>query len=474
MSLPLIEEISLYNICLMISKKLNINYTQIASSIGCDTRTIARWRTGKVPYKTLSALEYRPLFEIIESACKNNGIDFVSLLTSWYPDLNVYHEKEEIKSVIKFNLDYQINGMKQNAIIPIKESSPNTYHVKEFLESCIQNDKSITSICMAFFSGWDWIKEKEKSLLLEQIDKLGINLRIIVNHHAAINKIAKSMKNPRFKKFYMGYNEAIQQWAKYTAEFNHLEFCISDYPILRKIYIVNYKDGSSEALVRNYAYDFSSDHDLANIHLNNNDYFMNIYKQEFEYLWKNAISFENWLKVLPKQEELFPSGEYLLLYLSHKKERDNDSDFTISALQVGENNNVKLDVNIADKLAPELTLKNPEYSYHGSIKMTRTNIYMTLFDDVSTEQISITICRSPLYEQNRFLGILTGLSPQAQPIACKCACIERSVLPNLNIQVLRQILSNHNKYWRKSLMILEENDINTFYSNSIFLHKSSC
>lgn len=472
MPLHLIKTISLDSICLMIKNKLCINYTQMAAKMGWEAKTISRWRKGEVPYRALSDMQYRPLFDLIESSCKAKGVDFVFLLTSWFPELEAYHDKDELKRIIKNSLDYHINGVEHDSLTDTKENNVIIFHSKEFLESCLTSGKSIDNICMAFHSGWDWLKNKEKNQLLEQLNSQGIKLRVIVNHRAAIRKIAKSMSDPNLEKFYIGFNEGIRQWDKCASALGYLDFRVSDYPILRKVYIINYKDGTSEALVRDYAYDFSTEFDFANIHLTNNNLSLKIFQQEFEFLWKNAMSYTCWAKALPKQEEILSAGEYVLLYLSYGKRSDSSGNaedaFVISALQVGDNNDVRLDVNVADSLSSKLRISNPEYSYEGSIKMTRSNIFMTLFDKSVSEQISISIAR-PLHEQNRFLGIMTGLSPQAQPVAFKCACIGRSVLPKLNIQILKQILRNNNQKWGNSLMVFEERDINLFYSKSILI-----
>ena len=73
----------------------------------------------------------------------------------------------------------------------------------------------------------------------------------------------------------------------------------------------------------------------------------------------------------------------------------------------------------------------------------------------------------PLYDKERFLGIMTALSPNGQPVAFKCVCVSQSILQRLDIQQLKQILSNNNQEWNNTLMILEEKDINNFYSNRI-------
>lgn len=472
MELHLSQVINLESICLMLKNKLSITYKEMADVMGCEPKTLERWRKGLNKYKTLSDMQYKPLFYLIEThGCTDNN-DFVKILISWFPELKEYQDKEKIKSIIKDCLDYNINVVKKSSVNGLNKNENTVSCSKDFLELCLKKEKSIDNICMAFHSGWDWFKDKEKHLLLEQLNELKITLRVIVNHKDAIERIAESMIDPKQEKYYLGFNEGIIQWGKSICFLDHFNFRVSDYPILRKVYIVNYKDGTSEALIRDYAYDFAKDYDFANVHLTDNDFLLKVFQKEFEFLWNNAISYSNWVKFCPKQEEILSSDEYVLLYLSQTKELESPNDidkaFIISALQVTDNNRVRLDVNIADRLTSNLQFNNPEYTYKGSIKMTRNNIFFTLFDESASEQVSISIVR-PLHENKRFLGIMTGLSPQAKPVALKCACIHRSILSKINIQLLRQILCNNNKEWKESIMAIEERDSNLFYSNRILL-----
>ena len=200
------------------------------------------------------------------------------------------------------------------------------------------------------------------------------------------------------------------------------------------------------------------------------DPLLKVYQQEFNYLWNKALCYPQWIKVFSTQKETLSSNKYIMLYLPHSKFDYNKDNFIISILQISKNNEVKLDVNIADSLTPKLSFKSPEYTYYGSSKMTRNNIFMTLFDKSMTEQVSISIIR-PLYEQNRLLGIMTALSPQAQPVAFKFACIDSSIYNKIDFQLLKRILdknNQNNRIWESNLMILEEQDISLFYSNQIF------
>lgn len=471
MTLPLIKSIDFDSICVMIKRDLSINYTKLASELRLDTKTISRWRSGKVPYKALSKIEYKPLFDLIEKSCIDQGKKFSSLLVSWFPDLKNYNDDDTLKSIIKKSLDYHINNNVENPPCDESYEHNNINDSIDFFNSCLDNNKGIDNICMSFHSGWNWIKNKKRNRLLEKIDNLGIKIRIITNHSSAISKIAESMADPQEEKYYIGFDEGIKQWNKCASSLTNLEHRISDYPILRRAYIINYKDGSSEALIRNYIYTFFySNIDKGNVIFNSMDPLLKVYQQEFNYLWNKALCYPQWIKVFSTQKETLSSNKYIMLYLPHSKFDYNKDNFIISILQISKNNEVKLDVNIADSLTPKLSFKSPEYTYYGSSKMTRNNIFMTLFDKSMTEQVSISIIR-PLYEQNRLLGIMTALSPQAQPVAFKFACIDSSIYNKIDFQLLKRILdknNQNNRIWESNLMILEEQDISLFYSNQIF------
>ena len=274
-----IDSITLKNILLNIKHSFGLTYTKMAQELDVSTKTLNRWKDGNKTYKTLKKEDYKTLFTLLEQkgACERDS-DFVKMLQKWYSELLPYKTKADIKKVIQMSLDYHLNP------IPLDEennSSSIIVHAKEYILSCLNNEKNIDNICMAFHSGWDWLKENEKNQLIELINERGITLRVIVNHRDAIRKIAKTMCDPKMAKHYLGFNEGIKKWNDLAIDLENFEFRISDYPIFRKIYIINYKDGTSEARMRDYVYDYATEYDEVAIHLTHNDSSLHIFQQEF-------------------------------------------------------------------------------------------------------------------------------------------------------------------------------------------------
>ena len=162
---------------------------------------------------------------------------------------------------------------------------------------------------------------------------------------------------------------------------------------------------------------------------------------------------------------------YRLFTIYHKKDNDSicfsENTFVISSLQIGNNNDVKLEVNSAYGNIPNLTHIEPEYIYHGTAKITGNNIFITLSDATEAETVSLTISK-PLHDKKRFLGIMTAVSEHAQPVAYKFACVDPHIIKDIDVQQLSKILMHRNENWGSNLMILEERDIDLFYSNNIF------
>ena len=129
-------------------------------------------------------------------------------------------------------------------------------------------------------------------------------------------------------------------------------------------------------------------------------------------------------------------GHYVLVCPSHGRGSEDHSKWVYSALSISEDNTASLKVNIAassDAIEPN---NDGEYSYQGSLKLARNHIFLSLYDNEQQEAINISFVR-PLHEKERFIGIMTALSPSGhQPVAFKCACIGRSILPKLNCQTL--------------------------------------
>lgn len=131
-------------------------------------------------------------------------------------------------------------------------------------------------------------------------------------------------------------------------------------------------------------------------------------------------------------------------------------------------NLVILKTNICDSLDSFDSSDYCEYSYQGNLKTSRSNIFISLYDNEQQESINISLSR-PLGDKKRFLGILSALSPAGNPVAFKCACIEESIISKINYSMLYTLLCNSNREWKDTLMVLETHDINLFYSDKILV-----
>ena len=80
-----------------------------------------------------------------------------------------------------------------------------------------------------------------------------------------------------------------------SLEHLHLRICTT--PILRKLYLVTYEDGATHALYRDYIYNYTEDMRSSkhSFELLENHPQLAIFKEEFEYLWKQSISFSEWV-----------------------------------------------------------------------------------------------------------------------------------------------------------------------------------
>lgn len=160
-----------------------------------------------------------------------------------------------------------------------------------------------------------------------------------------------------------------------------------------------------------------------------------------------------------------------MLYLPHANITEDDNKWIFSALSISGQNTASLKVNINERIESIDSDKYWEYSYQGNLKLTRNTIFISLYDDSQQEEINISLVR-PLHTKDRFIGIMSALSPSGQPVAFKCACVGRSLLPRIDYRSLKRLLGHDNKEWGKDLLVIENQDINMFYSDRILSDKS--
>ncbi len=108
-----------------------------------------------------------------------------------------------------------------------------------------------------------------------------------------------------------------------------------------------------------------------------------------------------------------------------------------------------------------------EYSYNGTLSESDTNYYIHLNNNESSEQLNIILYK-PAGVLNRFIGLMTALSPAMTPVSFKCACFDSNEKMEINEKVLQQVLKHDNREWNNELLALETYQINLFYSDVIF------
>lgn len=420
--------------------------------------------------RKISDIDCRDLLTKIKTVSGGTQEDLKTRLVSWFPMLNVYQTVEEMESIITANL---MKTASSDVHIP-----PSDLTSTQFLQLCMRNDSPIKCIKIAAQTGWSWLDNQEKNTLLTKLAVNGVKIQVISNPASAIiSKMAKAMWDSSKALRYMGLNQTIAKWHTYEQSYQTIHLRITEYPLLHQTLIVEFEDGSAEIMLRDYTYGLPIGHHSPHKQITSSNPNYYYYKTEFDFLWDSSETYDTWYASLPEPDEQIQPGNYLLLYESHEKEHPvsaaNSTNWIYSALSIAADNTATLKVNISIPPSFETMefIENYEYSYHGNLKLTGHNIFISLSDNEQQEVVHISLSR-PLHDKKRFLGIMTGLSPSGQPVAFKCACIEASLLSKLNYPLLSTLLRSHNREWNDNLLVLENQDINLFYSDKLFSDKT--
>ena len=447
----------------------NMSYAEIAETLHYSERTIQRWRTIGVAYG-LEKSDFHDLFKLLEQQCKVFDQDPKYVLCHYFELANTYEKGsyDDVKRLIINNLKNKSDNLKTFSPLDSINQPKVQLRPVEFISSCLNKGKAIQCIYMSFHSGWDWLKSHEKHQLLETIHKLQINLHILSNDSNTIQKIADTMASSEKQKFYVGYNLVINQWQNCAMQFNNMQARISNLPIMRKMYIVVYKDQTYELLGREYVYNFRPFTDEEPFfYLTHLDQKATNYFNEYEFLWKNSKTYDTWKHENPVESKKLYPEDYLILYPRHRtQDLPIEKRFVISKLSIHDDNKVTLKTNIASSLDIPLKINPAEYEYKGSAHITDYTIFMNLHDCTNNEQVNISIVK-PLHPRDRYIGIMNALSPRGTPISIKIACIKQDEINLFNFEKLLSLLQCHNQYWDDHLMIVEEEDSNAFYSTEI-------
>lgn len=426
----LLEEVDLGVILRAMRDKLNVSYARIASDLGgFDVRTIYRWRDeGKSKY--LNEKKYEPLFDIFGDYCAKRKLDVRTAWTLIMPSLEAYETKNDIETVICRVLEWKYAGQEGEIDLSVMTE---TVAEMPFIEHCVAEKNSIRHICVTFQGGWMWLKSVEVLDMVKELDSAGVTFSIIINDESEILKLAKAMSAPDKRQFYLGFNDGIRQWKKWQAFLQHCEVRVASYPLLRRMMLVEYKDGRAKCLLRHYAYDYRQDWDAGRILIDDADPYLEIYRREFRFLWDTAHS-EDELRLILSNHEVLEPGIYALYYASNRLDPETGEPRLVNCrLEIAADNEVHLFVNVSAEIRAVLSGNRGEYAYHGMAKVTKTNVFMPLFDDKGIEMVTLSVKRS-LYESGSHTGILTGVSPGGHPLATKFVCIEQSLLASIDLQ----------------------------------------
>lgn len=462
---PLIENISLANIGDYLCTQFGYKKGDLGSFIYQDSATFRKKANGSRPVQPDDTIHLENT--ITEKICGGNTAKYFELMKRWFPELCAYEYDSDIRTIISSNLMGLASSQHETSIAQplIQQIS-----VISFFQSCLNHIEPIHSIQMTFQTGWTWFDDIEKRELLKNLLGKKISIRVIANPMSSVTRdFIYAMRDSEKELDYKGVNETLGEWHKYEEAFPNLELIVSaDYPILHELCITEFLDGTSMALIRDYAYGSPVEKlgQYKLIQKGNVEY--DYFKQEFDFLWSKGLSYKKWKKTLPKKKELFPAGEYVLIYPSHEMDDRATQSWIYCSFSVMANNKVSMQANIGDLSHVSDSEKKYEYLYEGEMRVTGKIIYATLHDEAYEEVITISFPR-PGRHFKRYIGIMCALNPSGNaPIAFKCACFNKTVLSHIDYERLRLLLSNNNQMYHESLMILEPQDTDFFYSNGIF------
>ena len=453
-------EISLDNIADYCKKSFkNCNRTRFSKKIfGYDAKLS---RVIKDQAK-MTDNEYKKMFEFIKVNSGGTTASFVDQLHSWFPALRKFKTEEEIICKIKSELEG--NPLGDDIII---EDMGSKYGTIEFIRFCTENNSSIKNLYMVAQTGWEWLDDKELNSVLMELAHNGKTIIVVTNPETETTKsIANAIKDEKMKLRYMSLNETLAKWHAYEKEFKNIEFRVSPLPILHQTIIIELEGGSAYALVRDYIYDSPVSLTTSHKYSKNKDSDYNLYYKEFNYLRLHAQSYEEWLKSSPMMYEEMHIRDYVLVYPVHKETKNKGMSWVFSSLSIEKNNNVSLKANMSDTHEAFCTANQCEYEYHGIINLSPKMIFLSMTDAKQVERVSISFAR--LMNYDRFIGILTALSPGGVPLSFKCACFDEKYLNRIDYDNLFRLLVLNNTETNNNLIKIDSEDMEEFYSDKIF------
>lgn len=461
---PLIEGLTLERIGNILCDRYKYKKIALGDFIYCSAKTFSRKATGK------SKVFKKDVDNLIESLtgslCGGSETAFYKLIKEWFPALNSFHSPRDIRIVFTANLmGTACDDTLGNTLV----SYDNSLTTLNFFQSCLEQDSPIKCIKLSAHTGWSWFDDTKKRKLFKLLADNGIEILIIGNSMTpAIENIILSLREPEKELYYKGVNAMISEWHKFETFYPNIKLHIStNYPALHQLYLVEFADGSAQARIRDYVYQ-SPTEKIPPRRLTNNESEYECYNAEFQFLWDNGLTYDDWKRSLPKPKEPLPTGSYILMYPSHQKEDTPTSKWIYCELSISDNHKISMKVNVPKENITANSIKKWEYSYDGDANVTGKMIFISLNDESHEESITISIPR-PVRDVDRYIGIMNALNPSGNaPVSFKFACFKRSLLSQIDYTRLQSLLTINNQMYNNNLMIIEAQDTDLFYSDKIF------
>lgn len=108
-----------------------------------------------------------------------------------------------------------------------------------------------------------------------------------------------------------------------------------------------------------------------------------------------------------------------------------------------------------------------EYTYHGVCRIEDNVIYIYLYNDFSSERVTIYLMRS-VGNLNRFIGLMIALSSNLIPVCIKISCFKEELYQRgVNERLLKEIITSNNVNWENNMLIIEETQKHLFFSDDM-------
>ncbi len=146
---------------------------------------------------------------------------------------------------------------------------------------------SIESVDLSFHAGFIWHQDIGHLDILSALDDAGIPVRVVINTADGALIIGKHMRHKL--KNYPTFEEGISSWKNLEGKLDNMQVRLSDIPVMRICYCINKKDKSESVMrIKFYTYGNPKIDDNYIQDFTPADHPFELYKKEFEYLWKNA------------------------------------------------------------------------------------------------------------------------------------------------------------------------------------------